>query len=227
MTEEVNNEAIFSSNSVEAVPEKPRKRLIEIVKDYLFLFLISGTIAIIDQFTKSIVRANIPYQGTWDVLPWLQPFVRIVNWSNSGVAFGLGQAWGDVFTGLAIFVILAMILYFPFVLKDEWALRLALAMQLGGALGNLTDRLQFGRVTDFISVGSFPVFNVADSCITVGVGVLIVGIYLKEKEMRAEEMAAKMEKNQAEHEPHQVELEDGVDLDQHEPDHTVVERVDE
>jgi signal peptidase II len=56
-------------------------------------------------------------------------------------------------------------------------------LQLGGALGNLIDRLQYGHVTDFISVGSFPVWNVADSAITVGTCILLLGIYLKERKL--------------------------------------------
>jgi signal peptidase II len=55
---------------------------------------------------------------------------------------------------------------------------------LGGAIGNLTDRLTVGHVTDFISVGTFPVFNIADSSISVGVGVLILGVWMQEREQR-------------------------------------------
>jgi signal peptidase II len=65
-----------------------------------------------------------------------------------------------------------------------------MSMQLGGALGNLIDRLTIGHVTDFISVGRFPVFNIADSSITVGVVVLLLGVWWQER-------AAKKEKVQA------------------------------
>lgn len=66
-------------------------------------------------------------------------------------------------------------------------MRIAIAMQLGGALGNLIDRIVFGPVTDFISVGNFAVFNIADSSITVGVGLLILALWLDEKnEKKAE-----------------------------------------
>ena len=61
-----------------------------------------------------------------------------------------------------------------------------MALQLGGAAGNLIDRFRMSRVTDFISVGNFPVFNVADSAITVGVLVLLVGVWARERTPRTE-----------------------------------------
>jgi len=60
-------------------------------------------------------------------------------------------------------------------------------MQLAGSLGNLIDRLTQGFVTDFISVGNFPVFNVADSSITVGVGVLLLGVWVEERKLKRNE----------------------------------------
>jgi signal peptidase II len=67
---------------------------------------------------------------------------------------------------------------------EDWTLKLAMGLQLAGAAGNLIDRLIMGKVTDFISVGSFPVFNVADSSITVGVIVLLLGVWIKEQQDR-------------------------------------------
>jgi signal peptidase II len=69
-------------------------------------------------------------------------------------------------------------------------MRVAIAMQLGGALGNLIDRLVFGPVTDFISVGRFPVFNIADSSITVGVGLLLLALWLAERRERREKLGS-------------------------------------
>jgi len=65
---------------------------------------------------------------------------------------------------------------------EDWSLKLAMGLQLGGAAGNLVDRLLVGRVTDFISVGVFPVFNVADSSISIGVVVLLIGVWIKERD---------------------------------------------
>ena len=73
---------------------------------------------------------------------------------------------------------------------NDWTLRLALSLQLGGALGNLVDRFRWGHVIDFISVGNFPVFNVADSSISLGVAVLILGVWLQERKQKKIEAAA-------------------------------------
>jgi len=76
---------------------------------------------------------------------------------NSGAAFGILQEFGGIFTILALIVAIVIILYFPQIPRQDKFLRIALGLQLGGALGNLIDRLSQGYVTDFISVGSFPV----------------------------------------------------------------------
>ncbi len=82
---------------------------------------------------------------------------------------------------LGIAVIAAILYYYPRVDRSDWTLRLAMMLQLGGAAGNLVDRFRMGRVTDFISVGTFPVFNIADSAITVGVIVLLLGVWVRER----------------------------------------------
>ncbi len=82
---------------------------------------------------------------------------------------------------LGIAVIAAILYYYPRVDRSDWTLRLAMTLQLGGAAGNLVDRFRMSRVTDFISVGTFPVFNIADSAITVGVVVLLLGVWVRER----------------------------------------------
>jgi len=158
------------------------------LRDYLALFLISGSIVALDQWTKTLVRENIPLGGIWMPWEWLQPYARIVHWYNTGAAFGLFKDGNLVFSILAIVVSIFIIYYFPRVLASDRMLRLALAMQLGGAVGNLVDRLTVGKVTDFISLGNFPVFNVADSSITVGVAVLALGAWLKERADRRKQI---------------------------------------
>jgi signal peptidase II len=152
-------------------------------RDYAVLVVLAGLIIALDQWTKWLVRTNLPFQGTWlpGWLEWLSPYARIVHWSNSGAAFGTFQNGNTVFTILAIVVIGAILYYYPRVEAGDWTLRLAMGMQLGGATGNLIDRLLMQRVTDFIAVGNFPVFNVADASISVGVVVLLLGVWLKER----------------------------------------------
>ena len=161
------------------------------VKDYLLLFGMAGISVALDQWTKWLVRANIEFGGQWlpDWLSWLSPYARIVYWHNSGAAFGIFQNGNLVFTVLAFVVIGAIIYYFPQVENDDWTLKLAMGLQLGGAAGNLIDRLLIGKVTDFISVGVFPVFNFADASITVGVLVLLLGVWLKERQEKIKNAA--------------------------------------
>lgn len=151
------------------------------LQGYLPLFILSGLIVALDQLTKYLVRSNLPVEGVWSPWDWLMPYARIVHWKNTGAAFGIFQNFGDVFTVLAILVSAAILFYFPQVPRRDWPLRLAMSLQLGGAVGNLIDRLSRGYVTDFISVGTFPVWNVADASISVGVAVLIVGMWFMEK----------------------------------------------
>ena len=153
------------------------------VKDYLILFGIGGAVIALDQWTKWLVHTNIEFGAQWlpEALSWLSPYARIVHWYNSGAAFGMFQNGNLVFTTLAFIVIGAIIYYYPRVEAHDWTLRLAMGLQLGGAAGNLIDRLRVGRVTDFISVSTFPVFNVADASITIGVLVLLLGVWLNER----------------------------------------------
>jgi signal peptidase II len=109
------------------------------------------------------------------------PYARIVHWQNRGAAFGLFQDGNLVFTILAIIVSLAIIYYFPRVSPQDWLLRLALGLQFSGAVGNLIDRLHQGYVTDFVSLWTFPVFNVADASISGGVVVLLISAWLHER----------------------------------------------
>ena len=154
------------------------------VKDYLILIGVAGIVVALDQWTKWLVRQNVEFGGQWlpEGLGWLSPYARIVNWSNSGAAFGMFQNGNLVFTILAIIVIIAIIYYYPQVEANDWTLKLAMGLQLAGASGNLIDRLLVGKVTDFISIGTFAVFNFADSSITVGVIVLLIGVWIKERQ---------------------------------------------
>jgi signal peptidase II len=169
------------------------------LKNYAGLFLVAGLIVALDQWTKSLVR-TLPLGGTWlpAGLEWLFPYARIVHWYNTGAAFGSFQGLGLVFAALAFVVVGLIIYYYPQVDDADWWLKLAMGMQMGGALGNVVDRLTrgdlktftTGPVTDFISVGSFAVFNVADASISVGVVVLILGAWIKELGDRKKSAAA-------------------------------------
>jgi signal peptidase II len=155
------------------------------VRDYLILAGLAGTAVALDQWTKYLVRVRLELGEIWVPWDWLAPYARIVHWNNTGAAFGLFQSGGLVFTIVAFVVSLAILYYYPRVPAGQVPLRLALALQLGGAIGNLIDRLALGTVTDFISIGTFPVFNLADASISIGVAVLVAGMWVEERRRRA------------------------------------------
>jgi signal peptidase II len=156
-----------------------------------WLYIVAAIIVILDQVSKALVRNLIPEGSFWSPWSWLAPYVRLFHISNTGVAFGMFQGKSPLFAILAAIVVVAIIYYYPQIPSQDKVLRFALAMQLGGALGNLIDRVfQGGQVTDFISVGNFFVFNVADSFITVGVIVLLIGIWLEDKREKAQKKLA-------------------------------------
>lgn len=155
----------------------------KLVQKYWQIIVIATVIVVLDQWTKGLVEANIPLGGRWlpESLEWLDPYARIVHWYNTGAAFGIFKEGSMIFTVLAFIVIGLILYYYPHVEEADWSLRLAMSMQLGGAIGNLIDRLTIGHVTDFISVGKFAVFNVADASISVGAVVLFLGIWMMDR----------------------------------------------
>lgn len=163
-----------------------------VISKYRGIITIAAIIVLLDQWTKWLVRSNIPAGESWlpEALVWLSPYARIVHWYNRGAAFGMFQQGNMVFTVLAFIVIAAILYYYPQISRADWPLRLALSMQLGGAMGNLIDRIRIGHVTDFISIGSFPVFNIADSSITVGCAVLLLGVWWQERSAKREKVQA-------------------------------------
>jgi signal peptidase II len=159
------------------------------IGDYVTLLGIAALIVGLDQWTKYLVRTLVPFGKSWSPWPWLEPYSRIVHWQNTGAAFGMFQGFGLVFTVLSFLVAIAILYYYPRVPRSEWALRVAMVMQLGGAVGNLIDRLTQGTVTDFISLGTFAVFNVADASISVGTAILILAVWINERKQKKQDQA--------------------------------------
>jgi len=136
------------------------------------LLLISLSVIGFDQLTKYLIRANMTLETS---IPE-EGFIRLTYTTNSGGAFGL-FANQTFLLILAVFIaITIVILYLRYLPADSMLLKVGLGLDLGGAVGNLIDRLRFGEVTDFIDVGAWPVFNIADSAITVGT--VLIAYYL-------------------------------------------------
>lgn len=148
----------------------------------MLLFLVAATAVLLDQLSKALVEASIPLNTMWAPFPSLAHFFRITHVSNTGAAFGLFPAGGLLFAGIAAIVAGVIILYNFTLPAGQFAMRLALGLQLGGALGNLIDRLRQGYVTDYLDFGPWPVFNLADTAIVVGVCLLALAIWREEHE---------------------------------------------
>jgi signal peptidase II len=149
---------------------------------YWLLFGIAAIVILLDQVSKAMILENLPSGTAWMPLDWLAPHARFVNWFNSGVAFGLFQGGGMLFAVLAMVVAGGIIYYYPRIPHEDKLMQVAFGLMLGGAAGNVIDRLRFGgNVIDFISVGSFPVFNIADSAVTIGVSLMLLATLLENR----------------------------------------------
>jgi signal peptidase II len=142
----------------------------------LTFFAIAVLVIVVDQVTKWLVRTNLAVGETWpeDADGW----IRIIHVTNSGAAFGILQGQTLFLIVTSTLGLAAIVLYYIYPPMEHGLIRIALGMQLGGAIGNLIDRVRRGEVTDWIDVGSFPTFNIADAAISTSiVAVLIFFIF--------------------------------------------------
>lgn len=156
---------------------------------------VAALIILLDQFSKLFVEIFLPLNRSWAPIPELAHLLRISHVSNTGAALGLFPGGSQIFTVIAIVVALAIVVYNYDLPAGNRALRLGLGLQVGGALGNLIDRLRLGHVTDFLDVGGLPVFNLADASIVAGVLLLGVLIVKEQRENSAREQAGAEEED--------------------------------
>ena len=128
----------------------------------------AAVVVVADQASKQIVVESIPRGDAVGAFPGLQ----IVNARNTGVAFGALEGGGWVLAILIGLSLALLLVYFALHREQRW-LWLAVGLLLGGALGNLADRAREGAVIDFIDPVAWPAFNLADTCIVVGVLALL------------------------------------------------------
>ena len=150
--------------------------------DYALLFGIALVIILLDQSAKNWVRETLTYGEIYRPELPITQYVRLMHWGNTGGAGGIMQGRGDIFSILSFVVALAILYFFPQVPRQERLLRLALGLQLGGAAGNLIDRLRLGYVVDFISIGNLPVLNLADLSLIIGIAMLVLGLWLRQRQ---------------------------------------------
>jgi signal peptidase II len=121
-----------------------------LIKRWLFLLVIAGTILALDQLTKELVTANLALGQSWIPVPAIASIFKITHSTNSGAAFSLFQGNNFPLMLLAIVMLIGILFFYAQSKPEERLQRLALAILTGGVLGNLTDRVRFGMVIDFI-----------------------------------------------------------------------------
>lgn len=159
-----------------------------------YWLLLAGVVLLtiaLDQATKAYVAAHLAPYDSWMPLKAIEPVFRFTHVHNTGAAFGIFPGGGGAFLIIALVVSTAIIYFYRQLIGPQILVRLALGLQMGGALGNVIDRLRQGYVVDFFHVEFWPVFNVADSAIVVGVLLLAIEMWrLDRREQAAARLAA-------------------------------------
>ncbi|MGI6597600.1 MAG: signal peptidase II [bacterium] len=141
------------------------------------IFIGAGIIVALDQLTKALIRYFLLPGQSWPIWSGVFHFSYL---QNPGAAFGLLKHQTGLLVAVTAVVVVAILLYAGRLEPHMVLLRWAMILVLGGAVGNLVDRLRYGYVVDFLDFRVFPVFNVADTAIVTGVGLLF--LYLLQSE---------------------------------------------
>lgn len=156
----------------------PFRRVRERWRRDLPFFVIAAAIIGADQLTKWLVRDHLALYEQWPDESILG--VRIIHVVNSGAAFGILQGQTSFLILTSLLGLAAILLYYFYPPMEHGLIRVALGMQLGGALGNFIDRVRLGEVTDFIDVGRWPTFNIADASISISIVAVLLFFALEE-----------------------------------------------
>ncbi len=166
------------------------------------LVIIALFVMALDQLSKHLVATRLDVGQSRDILPFLSKIIRVTYVTNTGVAFGLFPGVGEFFVSVVAIVIIVILLYYWHLSGDEvWLMRVALGLQLGGALGNLTDRVRLGGgVQDFLDLNfwplqDWPIFNLADAAVVTGVSFLVLLMVWEEWAERNAQRLANAEVN--------------------------------
>jgi signal peptidase II len=180
-------------------------RLVDWLRKAWLVLAVAGIIIVLDQWTKEWVRQTIPEYTQMVPIPAIGDYFLFEHVRNYGAAFGILQNQTALFVVIAVVVAIAILVYVRYLPLNQRLVRVLLGLQLGGAMGNLIDRLfqldEYGRgyVTDFVKMGIpdvyyWPNYNIADSAIVVGV--LGLGVYViwdDIRQQRAAKLAAQEE----------------------------------
>lgn len=151
---------------------------------YLFALIVIG----IDQLTKWLI---IQKMDLYESIPIIDHFFYITSHRNAGAAWGILQGQMAFFYIVTVFVIIGLIYYMEKYARNNKLTAVSLSLILGGAIGNFIDRLLRQEVVDFLDVMiftyDFPIFNVADSCLVIGVILIFIATIMEEKRKGQEE----------------------------------------
>jgi signal peptidase II len=147
----------------------------------VYLLILMAFLA--DLLSKRWAVAFLGEQGRRQIHPWL----TVRETYNEGIAFGMFQGIGPLVGWLTIAVVIGLLFYLTRIPQDQRLIRSGLALIIGGALGNLVDRITVGRVLDFLETPLRPgIFNVADMLINLGLVLIVVGSLLSARQAKAE-----------------------------------------
>ena len=133
-------------------------------------------IVVLDQLSKSYIQANMRLGESIPVLPDIFHITYILN---PGAAFGLFADQTFFFIGLAVAMVLAVIYFYPAIKKESAWMKIGVGLLVGGAIGNLVDRIQIGKVVDFFDFRIWPIFNIADIGIVCGAFIIVTAAFLE------------------------------------------------
>jgi signal peptidase II len=150
------------------------------------ILIVAALVVALDQGSKYLVTQSLPVGGVWSPFPGPTPFFQIVYTYNTGATFGLFKDLGPVFIFIALMIVGVLMLYARRLRPDQWLMCVALGLMLGGAIGNLIDRIRLGHVIDFIDVGvgtrRWYTSNLSD--VSLVLGVILLGIAMLLEELR-------------------------------------------
>ena len=150
-------------------------------RQWIGLAVVAAAAVIADQLTKHVVASQLRLDSAVDLVG---PF-SIHRVQNSGIAFGLFSSATPVVIVLTTVAVAWMLVFFARSGARHPALPVALGLLIGGSVSNLVDRVRLGYVTDFLDLRYWPAFNLADSCIVVGVALLLGSLLLADRSPRS------------------------------------------
>ncbi len=160
-------------------------------RSILTVLSVGALVLLLDRYSKTWVLENLELYESWSPIPALAPFFTFFHATNTGMSFGMFRGGGEILKIVAAVAVVAILIYSIRKGNSSWIVNISLGMMLGGAAGNLYDRLVYGHVIDFLDfrvpgVFHFATFNVADSALVVGTIILATYMLFEDRKQTAE-----------------------------------------